>query len=227
MSKKAKGFNTPFSKIGGDKKSAKAAPPAPPPPPKPPPKEDDNLVFARAMAGVRPVDPRDRIEPPKTLEPTGPDDEALALAELESFVRGEGSFDMSDTGEVVSGRAPGVNDDLLKRLEKGDFSFRLHLDLHGRSREEAHLELGRFIAGARRDGERCVLVVTGRGNGSPDGVSVLRDATPRWLSRAPIVAHVLAFCTARRVDGGPGAYYVLLRRPGVKPYGAGVEPAGE
>ena len=75
-------------------------------------------------------------------------------------------------------------------------------------------ELLRFIGGSRRGGEGCVLVVTGRGKRSPNGLSVLREALPRWLSRAPLNSHVLAFCTARRVDGGPGAFYVLLRRAG-------------
>jgi DNA-nicking Smr family endonuclease len=222
VSRKKKGFNTPFAKI--DVQPAKADEPQKPKSAPPPPRgqEDDRRAFESAMSGVQKLGRKpERMEPEKTLEPTLPDDEALALAELESFVRGEGTFSLEDTGEIVSGRAPGVSAELLGRLEKGEYAFRRHLDLHGMHREEAHTELSRFIAGARKDGERCVLVITGRGKGSPDGVSVLRDATPRWLSRAPIVAHVLAFCTARRVDGGPGAYYVLLRRPGVAPFGAG------
>jgi DNA-nicking Smr family endonuclease len=116
--------------------------------------------------------------------------------------------------------APGVNFALLDDLKRGRFAYQQCLDLHGMTRQAAHTEVARFISQSRcRDGATCVLVVTGRGKSSPGGTSVLRDALPRWLSRAPIRAHVLAFCTARAVDGGPGAFYVLLRRQGMKPFG--------
>jgi DNA-nicking Smr family endonuclease len=113
-----------------------------------------------------------------------------------------------------------VSREILDRLRAGQFSFRRHIDLHGLSREEAKAEVIRFVASSRRAGERCVLVVTGRGRSSPHGIPVIRQALPRWLSRAPSSAHVLAFCNARGVDGGPGAFYVLLRRPGVRPFGS-------
>ncbi len=139
--------------------------------------------------------------------------------ELESFVRGTSPFDLTESEEFQSGTAPGVTDELLHNLKNGEFAFRRHLDLHGMSREEAHAALNEFVVASRRDGERCVLVITGRGKGSPDGVSVLKETLPRWLSRAPARAHVLAFCTALGVHGGPGAFYVLLRRQGVRPFG--------
>ena len=218
MGRRSKGFNSPFH---GMKTPVR---PAPSPEPEPTPRNDvgvdDEELFARAMSGVEPLAEHDRIEPDKQTVPPVVNDDDLALAELESLVRGEGSFSLDDSDDITSGRAPGVNRDALRRLRRGEFSFRRHLDLHGHNREDAHLELGRFIARARRDGERCVLIITGHGQHSPDGVAVLKDALPRWLSRAPIRAHVLAFCTARRVDGGPGAFYILLRRAGIRPYGA-------
>lgn len=147
------------------------------------------------------------------------DDEA-AVAELEALVNGgENKFTINESEEVLSGVAPGVNQKLLAQLRRGEFAHRRHLDLHGHSQEEARLTLAKFIADARKGGERCVLVVTGRGRSSPGGISVLREALPRWLSRHPNRPHVLAFCTAQAHDGGAGAFYVLLRRPGVKPYG--------
>jgi DNA-nicking Smr family endonuclease len=222
MGKKTKArFNTPFEKLRGlvgqkpDKLAAsKRSPPAPPP------ERDDATLFASAMTGVAPLsEGRGRIEPVKREVSALPDDEQLALLELESLVQGKGEFRVFESEEEHAGIAAGVSFALLERLKGGQFSFHRHLDLHGMSRDEAKVAVTRFVSAARKDGERCVLVVTGRGKSSPGGVSVLRETLPRWLSRQPLHAHVLAFCTARQVDGGPGAFYILLRRPGVRPFG--------
>ena len=182
----------------------------------------DAELFLRAndgttRAGGRParVAPRPTIKTAMALT-----DDAVALAELEDLVRGQGAFRVHESEEYLYGLAPGVNLTLLDDLKRGRFAYELCIDLHGMTREVAHLEVGRFISHSRcRDGASCVLVVTGRGKSSPGGESVLRNALPRWLTRAPIRAHVLAFCTARAVDGGPGAFYVLLRRQGMRPFG--------
>lgn len=183
--------------------------------------DNDSSLFLRAMSGVKAIDDHrpSRIEPAKNLERRGPDDEALALMEFESFVRGDTPFALTDTEEFQCGLAPGVTHQLLETLRHGEFAFHRHLDLHGLSREEAHQALANFIIDSRHGDERCVLVITGRGKSSPGGISVIKEALPRWLSRAPVRAHVLAFCTALPVHGGPGAFYVLLRRQGQRPFG--------
>ena len=222
-----KGFNAPFSKLGAlAKAKAEAPPPAPTPKKLPPPAAvvaaSDAELFEQAMRGTAPIDRRGvRLPPPPPAVRPMTDDEQLALAELENLVKGRGEFRVHESEEMHTGLAPGVSFQLLERLQKGHFAYHRHLDLHGYVRDTAHQELARFIASARRDGERCVLVVTGRGKSSPNGISVIRDALPRWLGRAPLRPHVLAYCTARAVDGGPGAFYVLLRRAGVKPFGVG------
>ncbi|MEL6547040.1 MAG: Smr/MutS family protein, partial [Myxococcota bacterium] len=180
-------------------------------------------IFMTAMGDVQPIDGRDvKLERPaieKKVRVRRSEDEE-ALAELEALVNGENSFEMHESEEFLSGVAPGVNHQLLAQLRRGEHSYRRHIDLHGHSREQAKTELAKFISESRRGGERCVLVVTGRGRKSPGGVSVLRESLPRWLTRHPNRPHVLAFCTARPFDGGPGAFYVLLRRPGVRPFGS-------
>lgn len=59
---------------------------------------------------------------------------------------------------------------------------------------------------------RCVLLIHGRGLNSPDRVPVLKNALVGWLTRGRLAKRVLAFATARPVDGGAGALYVLLRK---------------
>ncbi|MBI5507570.1 MAG: Smr/MutS family protein [Deltaproteobacteria bacterium] len=222
MGKKAKaGFNSPFRALRLPA-AVRPVSPAKPVPTAPAPQDagDDAAVFRAAMSGVRPLgaDPA-RVEPAKRETSALPDDEQLAVLELESLVQGKGEFRVFEEEEDHSGLAAGASFALLARLKKGEFSWRRHLDLHGLHKDEAKVAVTEFVIKARKDGERAVLVITGRGRSSPDGVAVLRDILPRWLSRAPIRAHVLAFATARQVDGGAGAYYVLLRRPGVRPFG--------
>ena len=181
----------------------------------------DAELFMRANSGTSTLEGGPKRVPRKpTPKPPPPTDDAIVLAELEDLVRGEGSFRVHESEEYHYGLAPGVNLALLDDLKRGRFAYQQCIDLHGMTRQAAHTEVARFISQSRcRDGASCVLVVTGRGKSSPLGTSVLRDALPRWLTRAPLRAHVLAFCTARAVDGGPGAFYVLLRRQGMKPFG--------
>ena len=245
MGKKDKaGFNSPFAKLktlapekpkaeAGESRSPKADGRRPKADHRLP-KADDRSVaatdtgisaaesdeFLRAMGGTAPiVASTKRVEPEKRLESALPDDDTLALAELQALVEGDTPFHVVESEEFYSGSAPGVSHELVEKLREGAFSFRRHVDLHGYTRDDAKTALTDFIASARRDGERCVLVVTGRGKSSPGGISVIREALPRWLGRFPLRSHVLAFCTARSVDGGPGAFYVLLRRLGSRPYG--------
>lgn len=196
----------------------------------PPPAEDltDEELFLRAVGDTKPVAKgRTRVAPPKPPTREAQNDEELAVAELHALVDGQTPFRFTQAEEQVSGAAPGVSHELIRELEHGNFPHRRHLDLHGHTRDEAKTALLSFIVEARRAGERCVLVITGRGKSSPGGVAVLREALPEWLGRQPLRAHVLAFSTARAVDGGPGAFYVLLRKSAVKPSGTGHDRTGK
>ena len=84
--------------------------------------------------------------------------------------------------------------------------------MHGLNAEQAYAGLLAFIRHAYQQGKRSLLVVTGRGKNSPGWQGVLRENMREWLTRAPLKRVVLAFCTARPGDGGPGALYVLLRK---------------
>lgn len=182
----------------------------------PAPDPGDETLFATAMAGVRPL----AAGQPAIVPPPRPprrqrvvqDPDAEALAELSDLVAGVGAFDITDTTEFLEGSAAGVDHGLVRRLRRGNFAFRRHVDLHGLTVPEARAALGDFFRDALRDGERCVLVVHGRGLNSPDRIPVLKQNVVAWLSRGPWARSVLAFTSARSCDGGAGAMYVLLRR---------------
>lgn len=197
---------------------AAPAPPAPratPPTPAPvSPPVDEARLFAREMSGVRPLEeaPRVPAERERSDRVVVYDDEAEVLAELADLVAGRGDFDASFSDEHIEGLAEGLDRKLLRKLRRGAFSVGAHLDLHGLTRAEAKPRVESFLGESRQRGNRCVLLVHGRGLHSKEGIPVLKEAVSSWLLRGRIARIVLAFCSARPCDGGLGALYVLLRR---------------
>ncbi len=133
-------------------------------------------------------------------------------AELESLVRGEVAFHLSDTDEFMEGAAADIDRRTRLRLRRGELAVQGHLDLHGQTRDEAHASLEAFVKRERALGHRCILIIHGRGLNSKDQIPVLKESVGRWLSRGALGRQILAFCTARPCDGGAGALYALLRR---------------
>jgi DNA-nicking Smr family endonuclease len=198
---------------------AAAAPPPPPPSPAPPaaPREVPEAdLFTREMSGVRPLSAaaRQRVAPPPPTSNPRPitDEDAEALAELSDLVSGSGTFDLANSVEFIEGAASGVDRRLVRRLRAGDFAYQSHVDLHGMTAEEARVAVDRFLVTAQQKGQRCVLIIHGRGLNSKDQVPVLKTRLAQWLARGSWARLVLAFTSARACDGGAGALYVLLRR---------------
>lgn len=113
------------------------------------------------------------------------------------------------TSEYMEGRAPGVTRELVRDLREGRFAVSRVLDLHGLTVAEAELAFESFMREALLRGDRCVLIIHGRGLSSPDK-PVLKERVRFWLERGPFRRYVLAYASARPCDGGPGATYVLL-----------------
>jgi DNA-nicking Smr family endonuclease len=177
--------------------------------------EDDAASFARAMADVRRLESDRRIDaPPPALDvrraPVSEDAEALAA--LSEFVAGSGEFDVSDSTEYVEGAVVGLDPRVLRRLRRGEFAYQAWVDLHGMSAIEARDVVARFVGDAFNAGHRAILIVHGRGHNSKDNVPVLKERLKSWLARGQMGRVVLAFSSARPIDGGTGALYVLLRR---------------
>jgi len=121
-------------------------------------------------------------------------------------------FDIRFSDLFIRGRAAGVSRETIAKLERGEFAVRSHVDLHGMAFDDAKDAVDRFLTDRQKRGDRCVLVITGKGRNSPGQIAVLRERIPEWLARGPSSRRVLAFVTARPYDGGEGALYVLLRK---------------
>jgi DNA-nicking Smr family endonuclease len=102
---------------------------------------------------------------------------------------------------------------LKQRLARGQIEIDGRIDLHGRTLNEAHAALLRFLHRAQGEGLRTVLVITGKGGPDPErGRGVLRRQVPLWLTLPDLRAYVLAVEEAHVAHGGAGALYVRLRR---------------
>lgn len=212
------------------KKELEAPPrkPAPAPAPRATPAEpeDDAVLLNRLFAGVQPLDRSrgGRVPKQKVERATSIDDqvkrvrdvaqeEAAAVHEhLRSLVEGRARFEVADDGQRVEGRRVDLPPEALRRLRRGLVPVDARLDLHGMGVPEARAKLEGFLRTTRANGERCVLVIHGKGEHSPRGVAVLRGEIAAWLSQGASSEHVAAFATSSVADGGEGAVYVLLRR---------------
>jgi DNA-nicking Smr family endonuclease len=176
----------------------------------------DKALFLAEMAGVIPLpkDPRGRVDKRQTSapEPFYASDDLEALADLRDLVEGRGAFTIQYTDEYMEGIAPGVDRRLAQRLHRGDYAIQAHLDLHGHTVDEAKVAVSRFLTSAYMAGQRCILLIHGRGLNSKDNRPVLKERVRIWLSHGRLSRLVLAFATAPVTNGGAGAVYVLLRR---------------
>ena len=223
----APAFNQAFAGLAGLKKNLspkpspvepgpKAKGPAPPAPP--PPSAGDEALFRAEMADVVPLALKsasrrlkEAPSPRAWPAPQMPDEDIEALRSLADLVSGRAEFDLTHTAEYVEGQTRGLPPTLMEQLRAGRLPFQDHLDLHGLTLTQSEAAVTRFILDSAARGRRSVLLIHGRGLGSPDGVPVIKHNLENLLLHGPARKYILAFTTARPVDGGLGASYVLLR----------------
>jgi DNA-nicking Smr family endonuclease len=169
--------------------------------------DEDQRAFREAMDGVRRLPPR---ETPAALPKPRPE-ARFARADEREVLRASllppADPALLDTGEELSFRRPDVREEVLRRLRRGQFAVAAEIDLHGLGRHAAHEALRDFVTEAAANGLNCVRVIHGKGRGSGQRGPVLKHVVNHWLRR---MDDVIAFASARPVDGGTGAAYVLL-----------------
>jgi DNA-nicking Smr family endonuclease len=171
--------------------------------------DPESALFRDAMRDVKPMSPRARApvtrrKPPARARFTA-EDRALVLVES---LQGLGAGEILDTGDEISFRRDGVQDGVMRKLKRGEYRVEEVCDLHGLRVEEAKAALREFLAAALAHKLRCVRIIHGKGKGSGPRGPVLKTAVNMILRKT---APVLAFTSARRVDGGTGAINVLLK----------------
>jgi DNA-nicking Smr family endonuclease len=174
------------------------------------PKLDDKDadLFREAVRDVKPLAyDAPAIEPARRPPPKARFTRADRFAVLqESLYTDVGDPELASGEELVFAR-DGIQKVVLRKLRRGQYRVQAEIDLHGLTVAEAKEAVRSFLADSLVRHFRCVRIVHGKGLRSGHRGPVLKSAISGVLQR---VGPVLAYVSARQVDGGTGALYVLL-----------------
>ena len=171
---------------------------------------DDLSLFRDELQDVTPLHPVNHVrhhtrKPPaiplKTLE-----DEQQVIRDMLSD-----AYDPTELqqGDMMSYYRPGIQLKVFRKLRAGQYRTAAELDLHGLNALQAKQMMLAFLHTIQPGMGDCVRIIHGKGNRSDHRGPVLKTKINHWLRQHD---RVLAFHSARPVDGGTGAVYVLLRR---------------
>ncbi len=174
--------------------------------------DDDSGLFRRLMGDAKPLEHAEKVpeHKPKAIPQARfrrRDEREVLRESLEADVEAteEGA------GQTLHFHRPSVGRRTMRRLARGNYSVQDEIDLHGLTVPEAKDALHEFIGECESRHYTCVRVVHGKGLGSGNRGPVLKGKINKWLRQWK---EVLAFVSARQVDGGTGAVYVLLKKRG-------------
>ncbi len=171
--------------------------------------KDDIELFRNAIGPVRPIQQNKVVHSsnkPKPMPLQTRADERIVLFEMDSGAIDPGTI---ETGDELHYKRPGIQNKYFQKLRRGQISIEAELDLHGMTVAEAKNALSQFLTYIKTRNKRCVRIIHGKGHGSRHGKPVLKNKLNHWLQQRD---EVLAFCSARPIDGGTGAIYVLIKR---------------
>ena len=171
------------------------------------PAESDSELFRRQMSGTRPIEYETPVPVPRRVVPRASQRRQDEQEVLQESLAGDIDETESSSGESLSFCRPHVGRRTLRRLARGSYSVQAECDLHGMTVAEAAAALRQFVDDCSDRGLTCVRVIHGKGLGSGAKGPILKSKVNAWLRRWE---EVLAFVSARQVDGGTGAVHVLL-----------------
>jgi DNA-nicking Smr family endonuclease len=169
--------------------------------------DEERALWRRAVRDVAPAK-RPRVLAAPASSPAGERQPAEKRAQETRSSPPTGRVAAERAHAIVGGGDPGLD----RRAARGRLAIEARLDLHGLTQTEAERRLVPFLARARADGARLVLVITGIGRGGDaPRQGVLRTRFFEWVEAAPARAHIARVAPASRRDGGAGAFYVFLK----------------
>jgi DNA-nicking Smr family endonuclease len=182
----------------------------------PPPDKDDPdaaageaQLFRQAVRGVRPLGATAVVRQAPKPRPRARFTRADRMAVLRESLEAPAADVEVGSGEELVFHRPEIQIAVMRRLRRGEYRVQREIDLHGLTVAEAKQALREFLADALEHQLRCVRIIHGKGLRSGNRGPVLKSAVSAVLRRT---GAVLAFVSARQVDGGTGAVYVLLSR---------------
>lgn len=168
---------------------------------------EEARLFRDAVRGVRPL--RSSATPPRPpkVRARARFTRADRAAVLRESLAGSNVDPVLAGGDELVFHRPQVQPRVLRRLRRGEYRMQREIDLHGLTAAEAKHALREFLIEALERRVRCVRIIHGKGLRSGHRGPVLKSTVSGVLRRT---GAVLAYVSARPVDGGTGAVYVLL-----------------
>jgi DNA-nicking Smr family endonuclease len=179
--------------------------------PRPQAPADDAVAFREAVRDVKPLSHTPAVaahSPPARRRRRAPLPAEIVDVGADMPLVHATADDVATAGDAISFHRAGVRSQVLRHLRRGLYPVEDELDLHGMTQTAARDYLAEFLAFNRQAGRRCVRIIHGKGYRSGARGPILKIAVNTWLRRH---LDVLAFTSARAIDGGTGAVYVLLR----------------
>lgn len=170
---------------------------------------DDIRLFRESIGSVIPLEYKEEVIGLQKPRPDPVKSKADEVAVLQQLQDEPFSIAEVETGDELSYLRPGIQKNVLRKLKRGQIAIQAELDLHGLFVKQAKPMVKEFISGCISKQIYAVRIIHGKGRGSRDKYPVLKNKLNKWLQ---LDQTVLAFCSARHVDGGTGAVYVLLKR---------------
>jgi DNA-nicking Smr family endonuclease len=164
------------------------------------------------MASVRPLRPRAASSPvapaPAAIDKTPP--RLPSAAKKPVALRAPVAAQRPIPGTTLDGSWD-------KQLSRGLVSPDRSIDLHGHNLETAYALLDSALERAIREGDRVILLVTGKppvpSSERPHARGAIRAAVGDWLAGSRHAGSIAAVRGAHPRHGGAGALYIVLRRP--------------
>ena len=168
---------------------------------------DESELFRQQMRDVKRLRKAAHAPPTPKPRPEAKFTRADQREVLKESLLPPEDFATLSTGDELAFRRHHVPEQTLIRLRRGHFAVDAEIDLHGMTSAESKAALREFLSQAVQQHLSCVRIIHGKGRGSGPRGPVLKNVVNQWLQRIDVV---LAFGSARPIDGGSGAIYVLL-----------------
>jgi len=170
---------------------------------------EDRELFRNAVKNSIPIKKNNlrvnfKKKPEAIANQTRKDEEEVLIETLQGGIENQ----EKSTSQFLEFHRIGLSKRVIRKLQKGSYSIQAELDLHGMTVNNVNEELKSFINSCVLHNYKCVRVIHGKGLGSGDRGPVLKYEVTRLLKKWK---QVVAFVSARQVDGGTGALYVLLK----------------
>ncbi|ODP39486.1 Smr/MutS family protein [Sphingomonas turrisvirgatae] len=180
---------------------------------------EERALWARVIASVTPLKretsmaaPPPPPPPPRPSPPSAP----IASKPVAKAPKGRVPPPRLPAPKAAAPRAATLDGGWDRRLSRGLVSPESSIDLHGHTLSSAHALLDRGLDRAILQGDRVLLLITGKPprpeSERPHARGAIRAAVGDWLAASRHADRIAAVRNAHPRHGGQGALYIVLRR---------------